>query len=252
MGSDLLNRAITRLKRTEHPVARAGLLRMRSAPNWLARGPMRRSAIVERYLSESSAPRLHVGAGPVQLDGWLDSDLIAGDIYLDLTRPFPLPAGRFRFVFGEHVIEHLTETQGLQMLQECFRVLEPGGVVRITTPDLRKLISIYEGRNPVISTEDYARFLDEETGKRHERPAQIFNDYLRLWGHRHIYDEDDLRARLEEVGFVDVTRRDPGQSPHPELCGIERHGGAAWVNEAEAMCLEATRPGASPAPGDGR
>ena len=236
-----MRRLVDRLKRTEDPAARLVLLRARGAAHRALRGHAVRSRAVERYLAAHAEPKLHFGAGPIELEGWLNSDLIAGDIHLDLERPLPLPDAAFSFAFGEHVIEHLPEQSGLRLLDELRRVLRPGGVLRLTTPDLRKLIALYEDRNPVISLADYRRFFDELTAKPHERACQVLNDYLRLWGHRYVYDQEDLTAKLAAAGFVEVTRREPGESEHPPLRDLERHGGADWVNQAEAMCLEATR-----------
>ena len=232
---------IARLKRVEDPAVRAVLLRARGALHYAARGHLARRRAVERYLASTNEPRLQIGAGPSTLPGWLDSDLIGGDIYVDLARRLPFPDGTFAYVFGEHVIEHLPEQTGSALLGEVHRIVRPGGVVRLTTPDLQKIIALYEDRNPVVSRADYAAFLDRETGKRHERACQILNDYLRLWGHRYVYDEEDLRAKLEAAGFREVERREPGESEHRALRGLERHGGEAWVNAAEAMCLEATK-----------
>jgi predicted SAM-dependent methyltransferase len=218
---------------------RTALLRGRSVPQALLRGHAVRRRRVQRYLATADEPRLHLGAGPQALPGWLNSDLISGDVYLDLGHRMPLPDASFAYAFGEHVIEHLSEDRAQSALRELRRVLRPGGVLRLTTPDLQKIIAIYEDRNPVVRREDYACFLDEETGKRHDRPCQILNDCLRLWGHRYIYDEQDLRAELEAAGFENVERAEPGESRHPLLRGLERHGGAEWVNRAEAMCLEA-------------
>jgi predicted SAM-dependent methyltransferase len=235
-------RPLERLKRTESPVLRHVLLRTRGALHAATSGHLARRRAVARHLAAADQPRLQIGAGPVALPGWLDSDLISGPVHLDLGRRLPLPSGAFAFVFGEHVIEHLTQEAGAALLAELHRILRPGGVLRLTTPDLAKVIALYEDRNPEISRADYARFLTSVTGRRYDRPAQVLNDYLRLWGHRHVYDEADLTARLREAGFTDVARREPGESPHDALRGVERHGGEPWVNRAEAMCLEATRP----------
>jgi predicted SAM-dependent methyltransferase len=230
---------VERLRRTENPLLRAGLLRTRGSIHYAARGHVVRRRALERYLASEEHPRLEIGSGPSTKPGWLSSDLISGDLYLDLTRPLPLPTGSFEYVFGEHVIEHLSEQAGMGLLRELRRIVRRGGVVRLTTPDLRKLIAIYEDENPVISQADYARFVDDITGKRHERACQILNDYLRLWGHRYVYDEEDLRAKLREAGFEAIERCEPGESEHPLLRGLESHGGIEWVNRAEAMCLEA-------------
>jgi predicted SAM-dependent methyltransferase len=234
---------LTRLKRTEDPALRHVLLRTRGALHWAGHGHALRRRTVERYLATSAEPKLHVGAGPQRIDGWLNTDLISGEAYLDLGRRLPFADDTFAYAFGEHVIEHIPQAVGARLIGELHRVLRPGGVLRLTTPDLRKVIAIYEDRNPVVTREDYARFLGEQTGKRYERPAQIFNDYTRLWGHQWIYDEDDLTAVLREAGFGEVRRQETGESGHAALAGLERHGGAEWVNRAEAMCLEAVKAG---------
>jgi len=237
-----VRRVVERLKRTESPLLRDVLLRTRGYAHWARRGHVVRSRAVSRYLASATEPKLQIGTGPLSLDGWLNSDLISADVYLDLTRPLPLPDASFAYVFGEHLIEHLSERDVERLLGELRRILRPGGVLRLTTPDLQKLLALYEDRNPVIDREAYTRFLDEETGKRHETPAQTLNDQLRLWGHRFIYDEEDLTRKLERAGFRDVIRREPGESEHEALRGVERHGSEEWINRAEAMCVEATRP----------
>jgi predicted SAM-dependent methyltransferase len=233
----------TRLKRTEDPLARQLLLSARALAHASVRGHVVRRRAVERYLARHPEPRLQIGAGPFSLPSWLNSDLISASIHLDLRRRLPLPDAGFAYVFGEHVIEHLRERQGAALLGELRRILRPGGVLRLTTPDLQKIVAIYEDRNPAVSLADYARFLDAETGRPHEHACQVLNDYLRLWGHQYIYDEEDLAQKLHAAGFEGVERREPAESDHEALRGLERHGGAEWVNRAEAMCLEATRSG---------
>jgi predicted SAM-dependent methyltransferase len=237
----MLSRVMRRLKRVEHPVARYLLLRTRGAVHCVARGHLVRAWIIRHYLRVCDEPRLQIGSGSVSLEGWLDSDLISGDIYLDVTRKLPLSDRSIRYAFGEHVIEHITQGEAERLLGELHRVLQPGGVLRLTTPDLKKILAIYEDRNPVVNRADYARFLDRETGKQHSQSCQILNDYMRLWGHQYIYDEEDLCWRLRRAGFGQIRRCEPGESEHPRLRGIERHGGEEWINRAEALSLEATR-----------
>ncbi|MFP5319124.1 MAG: class I SAM-dependent methyltransferase [Acidimicrobiia bacterium] len=231
---------VRRLKGVESPAVREVLLATRGFLHWLVRGHAVRHRVLRGYLDETAEPKLHLGSGSIRLEGWLNADLIAGDVHLNLKRRLPVPDGTFAYVFGEHVIEHLSEAAGQRLLREVRRVLRPGGVLRLTTPDLRKLIDIYEDRSPVVDRDAFGAYLSEITDRPIGRPAQILNAELRLWGHRHIYDQDDLTARLREAGFTSVERCDAGISAHPQLHGLERHGSGPWVNEAEAMSLEAT------------
>ena len=56
----------------------------------------------------------------------------------------------------------------------------------------------------------------------------------------YTYDEQDLRRKLADNGFDEVERVEPLESRHEALRGLERHG-EPWVNQAEALCVEATR-----------
>lgn len=231
---------ITRLKRTESPAWRSVLLRARAAPHWARRGHVAARRAVKAHVASSDEPKLHIGAGPTRLPGWLNTDLITGDAYLNLGRRLPIPDNAFAYAFGEHVIEHVLESTGRALLSELHRVLHPGGVLRLATPDLVKLIAIYEDRSPEVDRETFARYLDEITGKRHERGCQVLNDELRLWGHQYVYDEEDLSAKLREAGFQAVERVEAGESTHAPLRGLESHSGPEWLNRATVMCLEAT------------
>jgi predicted SAM-dependent methyltransferase len=235
-------RAFAVLKqRIDGPLPSYLWLRARGVVHYASAGHLPRRLTLRKYLATTAEPALQVGSGVTRLPGWLNSDLLQGEIHLDLSRPLPLPDATFAYVFSEHVIEHISERQGVQLLGELYRILRPGGVVRITTPELPKIIAIYEDRNPVITREAYARFLDDMTGRRHERGCQIFNDYMHLWGHLYVYDEADLTAKMQQAGFDGVVRMAPGQSTHAMLKNVEHHG-LAWQNDAEAMCLEGTKP----------
>jgi predicted SAM-dependent methyltransferase len=228
-------------RRLDHPFYSQIWLRVRALVHYARTGHVARGVRLRRYLQSAAAPRLQVGSGQVRLPGWLNTDILWGNFYLDISRRLPLPGATFLYAFGEHVIEHITERQGVELLRELYRVLRPGGVVRMTTPDLKKIIALYEDRNPAITRAEYALFLDQMTGKLNDRACQIFNNYMRLWGHLHVYDEEDLAAKMRGVGFERVIRCNPGQSEHEVLQGVEHHG-LPWQNDAEAMCLEATKP----------
>lgn len=231
-----------RLKAAESPRAATAWFRFQSGLHFATRGHLVRRRAVTRYLATTVEPRLQIGAGPNRLDGWLNSDVALGEVHVALQRRLPFEDSTFSYVFGEHVLEHLSEASGIRLLAELHRILRPSGVVRLVTPDLAKLVAIYEDRNPAVDREAYVRYIDRVTGQRRERPGQAFNTLMRCWGHRYIYDEEDLTAKLRQAGFGGIAVRDPGESPHVALRGLERHG-PEWANRAEAICIEATAGG---------
>lgn len=210
---------------------------------------------IEEYLRTHAVRRLQLGAGPNVLPGWLNTDLVP-DAYpelrsrivlLDAAKPFPLPTASLDIVFSEHQIEHISERSGRTMLAECFRVLRPGGRIRIATPDLASMVALYAGELDK-GQQHYvdwvmSRFL---TDVRSGNPrCYVINQMFTAYGHRFIYDEETLTAALADVGFVDVVRFSPGESAHPELRGIEGHGRAIGnedANRFETLVLEAGRP----------
>lgn len=46
-------------------------------------------------------------------------------------------------VYHSHVLEHFSPNQGKAFLAECFRVLKPGGTLRIAVPDLEQIARLY-------------------------------------------------------------------------------------------------------------
>ena len=123
---------------------------------------------------------------------WLTADVVPrADVFMDITKPLPLPDASLDAVYSEEVIEHIDQQAGRRMLAECFRVLKPGGMLRLTTPSL-----------------DY--FAQQALSN----PASVreINDIFYCHGHRFIYSEAALRQTLSQVGFIEIRKssyRDP-------------------------------------------
>ena len=66
-----------------------------------------------------------------------------GIIVHDLRQPLPFADGRFDVVYHSHTLEHLEQREGERLLQECRRVLAPGGVLRVVVPDLEQIARAY-------------------------------------------------------------------------------------------------------------
>jgi predicted SAM-dependent methyltransferase len=76
-----------------------------------------------------------IGAGGVSIDGWFSTD---ADV-LDITSPCSWqslfePESIDRLL-AEHVLEHLSESECMTALTQCFRYLKRGGLLRIAVPD---------------------------------------------------------------------------------------------------------------------
>ena len=216
--------------------------------------------IAERYLAETPAPKLHLGCGRHVLDGWLNSDLVPGFtnvLGLDVTRPFPLPAGTFVYVYAEHVIGSLYFESAADMLRECFRVLVPGGKLRIATPDLAFLASLY-GQELSETRKRYVDWFSAETGSPGGEAGFVVNGYLGTWGLQVVYDAPMLREALHAAGFVNVTRHGLNESGDEALRNLANEKRMPeGLLRLESLTLEGSRPAGRPMdgrdrrPGDG-
>lgn len=209
-----------------------------------------RARQIATYLAAHEHRYLRIGSGSHTDPGWLSVDLlpVARDVvFMDATKRFPLPPQSFDAIQCEHVIEHVDHAAGQRMLAECHRVLSPGGILRIATPNLelvRRLLDRPRSDPCVIS---YVQWSNETFGTAVERTdscnaAFTANRLMRQWGHTFLYDERTLRLALAGVGFSEITRVRPGDSAHVALRGVDRHAeevGAA-ANELETLALEAT------------
>ncbi|HSH94764.1 MAG TPA: methyltransferase domain-containing protein [Roseimicrobium sp.] len=230
------------------PVVRWVRRHQRAAQERHWREPATVRAKVDAYLASGVTPRLQIGTGPGLLPEWLNTDFepVSAEVaFMDATQPFPLPDGVFERIFSEHMIEHIPYGSGQHMLRECHRIMKPGGRIRIATPDLTNLLTLFG--KPL--TQEAARYLEWSLKSNYGTvpapcPAFVLNAFVRNWGHQFIYDEETLSVALHTAGFADIRRARPGLSDDPVMKGLEGHARQIGHenNEFETLVLEATRP----------
>jgi len=156
--------------------------------------------------------RLHFGCGERILDGWVNVDGIPNpraDLLWDLRGPLPLFSQSVQYIFSEHLIEHLRWGEACRFLRECWRVLQPGGAIRLVSPDLEKFVRAY-----VAQDQGFFRRASPESPE----PGGALNLVFRRDGHHHyLFDYAELERALRHAGFVHVHRSAYGESSRPEL-----------------------------------
>ena len=122
-----------------------------------------------------STARLEERIRPIQ--GWRF-------VEADLNRPFPLPSEHARAVLANQVIEHVTDPY--HFVSEARRILLPGGILVLATPNIRYLRHLARlvvmGRGPSTGN-----------GEVIDGP---WDD-----GHLHYFTHADLRNLLVRCGF---------------------------------------------------
>jgi predicted SAM-dependent methyltransferase len=158
--------------------------------------------------------RLHLGCGNNIIEGWANVDIQSNRkvIGWDLTECLPVRDQTIDLIFCEHFIEHVTLERAKTLLADCYRVLRAGGILRLSTPSLKKLVDEYlSGR-----TSEWW-----DVGWRPATSCQMLNEGLREWGHQFVYDACELGRLLEEAGFREVTQVAWRESTTPALRNLE-------------------------------
>jgi predicted SAM-dependent methyltransferase len=168
-------------------------------PGWVA---------TRRALRRRKGLLVNVGCGPFGQEGWVNLDLFAAPrvtLRADCRRRFPLADGSARGIHVEHYFEHLEPiVERPRFLAECRRCLEPGGVLRIIVPDMRKYVEAYLA--PGWDTFN-------EIGCGGERPQTAFATKIEALNHVFVqdgehyggFDAEYLRRTLEQAGFTDIA-----------------------------------------------
>ena len=223
---------------------RAGIVDLRKLYGFARRGRQ-----LERYFRNNPVRKLQLGTSNSSIERWLNTDLLPTSnkvVYLDATRRFPFEDNTFDYVYSEHMIEHIEYDSALFMLRECFRVLKPGGKIRMSTPDLKVLVGLFsnEKTKPQEFYIDWMtrKFLPNVTSC---KEVFLINNAFRAWGHQFLYDRVTIEMTMKNVGFQNMRYYRPGVSDDDNLRGIESHGsvmGCEEINQFEAFAVEGDVP----------
>ena len=89
---------------------------------------------------------INLGCGSRFLENWTNLDFISNDTDVlahNLLQPIPFDDKSFDVVYHSHLLEHFTKSDAERFIEECYRVLRPGGVIRIVVPDLEPIAKNY-------------------------------------------------------------------------------------------------------------
>lgn len=185
---------------------------------------------------------LNFGAGPNQLPPpW--ANLNAEH---DLRKRLKFPDESASAILAEHVIEHVPYLQGFGFLQECFRVLELDGVLRLAFPDPAALLGLgVDGFELGPTANEYAAELalrpdGNIVRNAGDKPRAAAIMMMIGWHHQSLWTLYGAAAVLCTIGFRSVVRRDYGKG---KLAGVDGHHKDVGERIAvlETTVLEATK-----------
>lgn len=159
-----------------------------------------------RLLKERNRISIEVGAGDKRGSGeWVTIDMTPHcDLYWDLRKGIPFPDDSVERVYSSHFFEHLAFAEIQLFLQECKRVLIPGGKFLICVPNARIYLEAYVGGE----TLRFPPYFGYEPAYDHTTRIDYVNYIAYMGGvHKYMFDEENLVFILESAGFANVRLR---------------------------------------------
>lgn len=163
--------------------------------------------------------KVNFGCGEEKPEGWVNVDLdfaFKPDLQVDLSKDLPFASASVDYILSEDFISQLDIEGSKRFLRECRRILKPGGVMRLLTPDLQRLARAYLDR-PDWLLGIWKTHVGVPLAT--ATACEVVNLGIRLSG-QFFYDaptfiqvaaESGLRAELVEYN----------QSAYPELRGLD-------------------------------
>lgn len=89
---------------------------------------------------------LNLGCGHRYFEEWTNVDFYRTGptvVPCNLINGLPFSASSFEVVYHSHVLEHFSREDAVHFVGECYRVMAPGGILRIVVPDLEQIAREY-------------------------------------------------------------------------------------------------------------
>lgn len=170
-------------------------------------------------MSDPGRPRrLNWGCGTEPEPGWINSDIKddpSVEISCDILEGLPLETGSIEYAVSIHALPELPYPDQVPALMELRRVLAPGGVLRLSLPDLDRGIRAYLDRD-----RDYFLIPDEDA---RSLGSKLIVQMLWYGYSKTLFTHDFIAELLEKAGFAEVRRcafKETG-SPFPEIVELD-------------------------------
>jgi SAM-dependent methyltransferase len=102
----------------------------------------------ERFpkMNPQDAKKLHLGCGNIRLPEFCNVDILntmAVDVVSDISKLDNFSNNSIDLIYACHVLEHFSHEEVKKVLSRWYQVLAPGGELRISVPDIDRIVKIY-------------------------------------------------------------------------------------------------------------
>lgn len=158
----------------------------------------------------------------------------SGVKWADATRHIPLADASVAVLYSSHMLEHLDPRGAKRFLAEAYRILLPGGTLRLAVPDLRRRVNRYLGTGDADEFWASLNCVSRRARSWRERLLVVLG---RDQGHLWMYDSASLIRLLSANGFEDATEVRPGFTTIGEPGALDLR-----EREDESIYVEARKP----------
>lgn len=138
---------------------------------------------------EVSGLKLHIGPGPINIQGWINIDargfnhihLVTDDLELKEFNDNSVAE-----IYLCHVLEHLSFAEAQRVMDIFFKKLKKGGVLRISVPNFESMIDIYLRNLNDLEAIKFALMGGQD------HPYNF---------HKSVFDDRSMRKMFERSGF---------------------------------------------------
>jgi len=190
--------------------------------------------------------KLNLGCGSVRPVGWINADSsinahlqrvpwvgkslaklinkVSYDsnnvVYMNLNKPWRYKTKSVNVVYASHLFEHLSLRSAALFLEESYRCLKPGGVIRLVVPDLYMICKRYIDEYENSNHSDPTKFILWAINMHREGQYGNVNGVKKLFlewqdyphQHKFMYDDKSLMNKIEQYGFKDLKSMSYGIS----------------------------------------
>lgn len=147
---------------------------------------------------------VNIGCGPKYVEGMVNVDgniFRKKDLWLDVNLGLPFRGGSIRGIYASHVMEHFSIEVVRKLFREFYRVIKPGGTLRIVVPSLEYAVHAFTAED-VSGLPEWPHKFSSVGGR--------FNNFL-LCENQHLsmFDWSFMKELLSEAGFAAITRGEP-------------------------------------------
>ena len=193
-------------------------------------------------LNLDKKPYLNLGCGSKTHPDWINVDFIQGQadiISYNLLNKLPFEDKSIKYIYHSHLLEHFSESDGINFTKECHRVLQNGGILRIVLPDLENIIRCY-----IDLINNKNNYSEPEFFKFHQwLIIELFDQAVREYPGGSmkeclmIQDPELLEYIANRIGTIKITENKYPSVKKPLLYRIKRKLTKMILSEAEYKAL---------------